>query len=148
MEEMWGNPHHRQALFKVSFLKACQAVFYGWGFKQAFSLLNASHGGLTGSAHLRASTGRCWSLSSWISEALHIKVCLNTDENYNTDPKTKVKYRKLGWEDTRTLFFFLYRILPPFSKALLQLQQRMAVLGKPIRRPATVQGWGLGEAQG
>lgn len=40
-EEMWGNqPFTRPALSEVSTFKGCQAVFYVWSFKQAFSLQN------------------------------------------------------------------------------------------------------------
>lgn len=71
------QPFSQPALSEVSTLNGCQAVFYVWSFKQAFSLQNVLAAQLD--QHI-------WEPAQedadniWISKALHIKICLNTED--------------------------------------------------------------------
>lgn len=85
------------------------AVFYVWGLKQAFILQNVSEAQLDQYIWEPAQEDAD---NIWISKALHTKICLNTEEKYNTEtPNLKIKNIKLKWQDSESFFFFLYCIL-------------------------------------
>lgn len=114
------------------------AVFYVWGLKQAFILQNVSEAQLD--QHI-------WEPAQedadniWISKALHTKICLNTEEKYNTETqKPKIKNGKLKWQDSENFFFLLYCILSvSFLKCSAPSEWRTAVCWRPTRRTNTVQ---------
>lgn len=65
------------------------AVFYVWGLKQAFTLQNVSETQLD--QHIWEPVQEDAD-NIWISKALHTKICLNTEEKYNTETqKPKIK---------------------------------------------------------
>lgn len=65
------------------------AVFYVWGLKQAFIFQNVLEAQLD--QHIWESAQEDAD-NIWISKALHIKICLSTEEKYNTETqKSKIK---------------------------------------------------------
>lgn len=102
-----------QALCEVSMLKGCR-LFYVWGLKQAFILQNVSEAQLD--QHIWE---QAWEDSDniWISKTLHTKICLDTEEKYNTETqKPKIKNGKLKWQEVRAFPSFWLHIVCLFLK--------------------------------
>lgn len=131
-------------------LKGCQVVFYVWGFKQAFSLQKVSEARLD--QHI-------WEPAQedadniWISEALHTKICLNTEEKYNVETQQpKIQNGKVEWQAVRAFSSFC-TVCCLLSPLLCSNSNGEWQDAENLRRTTTVQKrkwgeWGRGWAGG